>query len=85
MSDHPAGLRPLSAHARAELRDIATAPVPACSVNPGVIRRLSVQGLVELVDLPSPFPTHKGRNIQHLQVTAAGRKTLDDLAREGIR
>ena len=63
---------PLSEHALAELRDIAAAPVPSCAVNPGVINRLLRESLVEEVQLPSPFPTHKGRNVAHLQITKAG-------------
>lgn len=70
---------PLSAHAIAELKDIALRPVPCCSVNPGVQNRLRREQLVEIVALPSPFKTHKGGNAPHLQITQAGR---DRLAKE---
>lgn len=68
--------RPLSAHALAELADIAQAPVPRQSVNPGVCRRLEGDGLVECVMIPSPFPSRRGELVQHLQVTEAGRAAL---------
>jgi hypothetical protein len=67
---------PLSAHALAELRDIALHPVPACAVNPGVANRLLRENLVSSVELPSPYKTHKGRSIAHLVITAQGRKRV---------
>lgn len=63
---------PLSDHARAELRDIVRAPVPRCAVNPGVARKLEQEGLVEEVQLLSPFKVHKGRTTGHLRATGAG-------------
>jgi hypothetical protein len=67
---------PLSAHALAELANIAEVPLPRAGINPGVINRLSREALVETVDLPSPFKTHKGRKVPHCQITAAGRTAL---------
>lgn len=67
---------PLSAHALAELRDIASAPVPCSGVNPGVANRLMRETLIELADLPSPFKVHKGGNCQHYRITEAGRSAL---------
>lgn len=67
---------PLSVHAREELRDIAMSPVPRQAVNPGVANRLLREALVESVALPSPFKTHKGGKIEHLQITQAGRDAL---------
>lgn len=69
----------LSAHALAELRNIAQSPEPSLGVNPGVINRLMREELVEVVRLPSPFKTHKGRPIDHLQITDAGRARLKEL------
>jgi len=63
---------PLSTHAKGVLRDIATAPVPRHSVNPGVTNRLQREGMVESIDLPSPYKTHQGKPIEHLCITAAG-------------
>lgn len=68
---------PLSAHAIAELMDIARAPVPTCSINPGVLNRLGREDLIEIVALPSPFKTHKGRATTHAQITPAGRRALE--------
>jgi len=67
---------PLSAHAIAELKDIASKPVPRSAVNPGVANRLLRESLVAEVQLPSPFKTHKGAAIAHLQITAAGRDRI---------
>lgn len=66
----------LSEHALDALRDIAYNPVPAQSVNPGVIARLLRDELIEFADLPSPFPTHKGRSIQFARITDKGRGLL---------
>jgi hypothetical protein len=64
---------PLSEHARAELRALVDAPIPCAGVNPGVANRLLREGLVEIVQLPSPFKTHRGRAIDHLRITDEGR------------
>jgi hypothetical protein len=73
---HGEKTHPLSAHALAELREMLRAPEPRCGVNPGVADRLLREALVESVDLPSPFPTHKGRRIEHLRITDAGRAAI---------
>lgn len=70
--------KPLSDHAREELRQCAAADVPCNSINPGVVWKLCREGLAEVVQAPSPFATHKGANIQHLRATAAGRALLAD-------
>lgn len=67
---------PLSDFALEVLRDLAREPIPRSSVNPGVANRLLRESLVETVDLKSPFVTHKGRFIEHLQITPAGRAAL---------
>ena len=67
---------PLSAHALAELRNIQTRPEPRIGVNPGVVNRLLREDLVELVQLPSPFKSHRGGVTEHLRITEAGRKVL---------
>lgn len=72
----PLSIRPLSDHARAELKDMRNKPVPRNSVNPGVSARLLRDALVESVQLPSPFKTHKGALIEHLQITEAGRAVV---------
>lgn len=67
---------PLTAHALAELRDLTRGPEPRQSINPGVVNRLLREALVESVDLPSPYPTHKRRLIEHLRITDAGLAAL---------
>lgn len=62
---------PLSAAAQAAIEALRTAPIPCTSLNPGIIDRLRREGIVETVDLPSPFKTHKGRAIPHLRLVAA--------------
>jgi len=64
--------KPLSAHALAELGHIIKSPEPCLGINPGVVQKLTREGLAEIVWLPSPFKTHKGGNIAHLKVTSAG-------------
>ena len=54
------------------LRRLAKEPLPRQELNPGVANRLEREALVESVDLPSPYATHKGRIIEHLRVSAAG-------------
>jgi hypothetical protein len=67
---------PLTAHALAELLDISAKPVPRQAVSPGVANRLEREDLVAEVMLPSPFKAHKGAEIRHLRITAAGRERL---------
>lgn len=67
---------PLSPHAKHELREMLFAPLPRAAVNPGVVNRLLREALAEVVDLPSPFPTHKGARIPHLRITAAGKDAI---------
>ena len=66
---HTHDLKPASL---AALADVARAPRPRQELNPGVANRLLRGALVESVDLPSPFASHKGRAIEHLRITAAG-------------
>ena len=65
---------PLTAHALAELRDLANKPCPRQAVNPGVANRLLREELVESVMLPSPFKTHAGKPLEHLRITDTGRR-----------
>lgn len=67
---------PLTEFARQELKRISQAPVPSQTVNPGVINRLLRGNLIQLVQLPSPYKKHKGKNCEHLQITEAGRQEL---------
>jgi hypothetical protein len=73
------GPRPLSAHAYAELIEMASAPVPCFSMNPGVRRKLTQEGLAEIVQLTSPFRAHKGARCAHMDITQAGLDRLNEL------
>ena len=64
---------PLSAHAHGELRSLLRGPRPASEINAGVINRLQRGSLAELVQLPSPYATARGRLINHLRITDDGR------------
>ena len=69
---------PLTEHARLQLASLRNGPRPCNVFNAGTVDRLkrNEPPLVELVDLPSPYPSHKGRRISHLKITAAGLKEL---------
>jgi len=62
----------LKKHSLRILQDLVKRPLPTSQINAGVVFKLRNEGLAELVSLPSPFPTHRGRNVSHLKVTAKG-------------
>lgn len=68
-------LKPASLEA---LRLIADKPLPRQEVNAGISNRLLRGGLVESVDLPSPYASHKRRCIEHLRVSVAGIARLSE-------
>lgn len=68
---------PLSESALGALRSLAHGPIPRQEVNPGVANRLEREDLVDEVDLPSPYKTHKGKKIRFLQINDAGRARLE--------
>jgi hypothetical protein len=70
--------RPLSEKAKAVLYVLARGPIPRQEINPGISDRLERKNLVEIVDLPSPYKSHKGANIRHTRLTSAGRALLRD-------
>ena len=72
--------RPLTAHARVVLRLLSHAPRPAQEINPGVIRRLLCDDLIEIVDFVSPYSAHKGGTCNHAMITQAGRAALEQEA-----
>lgn len=67
---------PLTAHALDILASLTKGPLPRQNINAGVVNRFQREGLVVTVELPSPFSSHKGRLIPHLQINAAGRAAL---------
>jgi hypothetical protein len=73
---HP--LKPASVET---LRRLAKEALPRQEINPGVANRLERESLVESVDLPSPYVSHKGRLIEHVRATAAGLAMLAQIDR----
>lgn len=73
MSTRP---RPLSAHAIEILRNMSREPMPCVAINPGVVNRLTKDGLAEHCVRPSTFKLDRGRPRSHLQITDAGRATV---------
>lgn len=70
-------IHPLSDHARGVLQSLANgAPIPLQKINAGVWRRFKDEKLAEHVMQPSPYASHKGREIPHAKITEAGRKAL---------
>ena len=67
-------LPPLSTHATMALQDLAYSPAPTQVFNPGVVGRLLRDELIEIVELPSPYPTHGGKRIPFARITDKGRK-----------
>lgn len=62
--------KPLSPHALGALARLGRRPLPCSEINPGVADRLMREGLIEQVELPSPFASHKGKRIGHYQLKA---------------
>lgn len=67
---------PLSTSTRLDLMWISQGPQPRQKFNPGAANRLERGGLVTIVMLPSPYKTHNGKNIAHLQISPAGKVEL---------
>ncbi len=64
----------LSPHAVNCLESIFHKPKPSQNYNPGVVNQLMKLGAVEIISLPSPFPSHKeGTKVDHLQITELGK------------
>lgn len=69
-------MRPLTHHGMAALQRLTSGPIPRQEINPGVAERLERGGLAQCVSLPSPYATHKGRPIQHLEILPEGQEAL---------
>lgn len=63
--------KPLSRHAIGALRVLECGPVRRNTFNPGVVDRLTRGMLAELVP-----GIYRGREVQHLRITEAGRAAL---------
>lgn len=71
-------IHPLSRYALAMLLTVARRPTPTQDINPGAVSRLLDEALIEIVPLPSPFQSHKGKPISHAKITEAGRARVAD-------
>lgn len=65
---------PLSKHAVEVLQRLARGPIPSMEINPGVIGKFCTEHLVELVQLPSPYQSHRGKTCEHAQITERGKR-----------
>lgn len=63
---------PLSPHAKEALGRVKSGPIPGQQINPGVINRLRRSDFIELIDLPSPYKTGRGRLLVHVKITQKG-------------
>lgn len=72
---------PLTQSAINALRTLRERPFPRQQFNPGVANRLEREDLAIEVSLPSPYATHKGKRIAHLQITEAGGRRLAEVLR----
>lgn len=69
-------LKPLSEPALAVLRQLMHSPIATQEINPGIVRKLTDEGLAEIVGLPSPYDSHKGANCNHLKITDKARQLI---------
>ncbi len=78
MTDNP---KPLPGYSRRALADIREKPRPCLTINHGAGALLMREGLVEIVQLPSPYKMHGGAPINHFKITVLGedRLRLDNL------
>jgi hypothetical protein len=67
----------LTKHSLQELKNLDYRPIPTCSINPGVVNKLIKEGFAKNVYLKSPFPSHKGGDCSHLEITEKGREFLE--------
>lgn len=66
-------------HVLMALRQILPMPKVRNSFNPGVCQKLERDGLAEIVVwAPSPYQGQKGKLIQYLRITDAGRAVLKE-------
>jgi len=66
----------LTRHALQTLKKIKASPRPLRELGYGLLMRLLSDGLVEQVNIPSPYKINHGRMIQHLRITALGEDAL---------
>ena len=71
---------PMSASTVATLRRLRddVQSTPRESLDPGAVSRLLGDGLIEVVQMKSPYVSHRGRMISHVRITEAGRRVLQE-------
>lgn len=67
---------PLSDHAKGVLRELMNGPIVMREINPGVMNRFKREDLVEVVQLPSPYKSHKGADTDWVRITEAGKAAI---------
>lgn len=72
---------PLTEAALSALAMLRDGPMPSQGFNAGIVNRLQRGDLAKIVDLPSPYRTHRRKDgyvksISHLEITDAGRAAL---------
>lgn len=65
------------------LRCLLDGPMPRQTFSADIARTMERTGHANLVRYPSPLPTHQGKAIDHLALTAAGRLAADELEDDG--
>ncbi len=74
---------PLTAHALDVLGSLVDCgPVPTQTINAGVVNRFHREALSRTVRRPSPYATHKGKDIDFEEITDAGREALSAASRK---
>lgn len=68
---------PLTDHAVEVMGTLKTRAVPAQEINPGVLNRLLREQLIDLIDKPSPYKTHRGQPISHARLSDMGFERLE--------
>jgi hypothetical protein len=77
VSVNPPKKRALSEHAVAALRRLALGDTPSREFNPGVVKRLSNDNLLIVVQKPSIYQKDQGKIIPFLCLTGTGRELVD--------
>lgn len=59
--------------------------MPTQAINPGIVNRLLRESLADIVQMPSPYPSHKGKFIPFLRATDAGMSRLLEVKLDAYR
>lgn len=64
------------------LRALRTFPIPYGEINAGVIDRLIREDLVEVTEVPNPYPSKKAKMVRAIKITIAGLLRLEEIGRD---